>query len=57
MRFTIEFKRALTPVITVEGLKDVGEDHITVKTVKSIVELEQQLEFLTGYRVHIKEAS
>jgi hypothetical protein len=56
MRFTIEFKRALTPVITVNGLKDVNEDHITVKTVKDIAELEQKLEYLTGYRVHIKES-
>lgn len=53
MKFTVEFKRGPVSVAKVNGFKDIDEDLITIRTIINIMELEQKLEFLTGYRVHI----
>jgi hypothetical protein len=54
VRFTVTFKRGPQNVAEIQGEKFLREEDFTMKdSVRTIPEIEQYLERLTGYRVHI----
>jgi len=55
MKFNLTFKRGIETVAVIEGTKEIPEDHMTVKDILGIQILEQTLEFLTGFRVHVQQ--
>lgn len=52
MRFNVTFKYGLSTEAHLEG-KDVEPAYVTAADLKKVIEVEQFLERLTGYRVHI----
>jgi hypothetical protein len=55
LRFNIVIKNGLDTIVEVAGRVDVPKDAISVSELEEVVEVEQFLEKLTGYRFHIKE--
>lgn len=56
-RFNVTFLEGVRRVARIEGKVDLTPDELTVADVNGVVLLEQQLEKLTGYRVHIEQVA
>ena len=55
MTFKIVVKQGLETVAVIEGRHAIGKEHVSIKTLERILDAEQVLEFLTGFRFHIEE--
>lgn len=53
MRFELIAKQGLETVATIKGEKHVREEHLPLTTIGDLIKMEEVLERLLGFRIHI----
>lgn len=53
MTFKIKFIRGMLTIATIDGIRELNKDEVTMGDVEKLIETERFLEKLMGLRVHI----
>jgi len=56
MKFNVIFKKGLCTIARIEGIREVNVDEIPLSTAERVIDIEKELELLTGLRVHVEQA-